>query len=77
MLLGEQRLSATEEEKLKKKFFQQLERKMRGKNLSLKKVDRMLSFPDMLAHWPFYITYVPEKTEVIRMDGSLGKKGRP
>lgn len=76
LLLSEQRLSATEEEKLKKKFFQQLERKIRGKNLSLKKVDRMLSFPDMLAHWPFYITYVPEKTEVIRMDGSLGEKGK-
>ncbi len=76
VILGEQALTPSEEKKLKKEFFQQLEVEMKGENSSLMKVNRPLCFSDILEQWPFSITYVPEETEVIRMDGCMGEKGK-
>lgn len=74
LTLGEQELSPSEEQVLRKTFFQELETQMVGANVSLQKVSQKLCFEDSLAGWPFHITYTPEDAQYLLLDGSLGEK---
>lgn len=76
LTLAEKKLSRKEEEALKSKFFYRLEKEIAGENISLQEVNKNLCLENTIPDWPFYITYVPQDTEYIHLDGSLGEKIR-
>lgn len=76
LTLGEQKLSRKEEKVLRKDFFHELAMQMAGANDSLQQVNQKLCFEEELPGWPFYISYEPQNTEYLHIDGSLGEKSR-
>lgn len=76
LTLAEKKLSRKEEEALKSKFFYRLEKEIAGENISLQEVNKNLCLENTIPDWPFYITYVPQDTEYIHLDGSLGENIR-
>ncbi len=74
LTVEEQKLSDKEIEKLYDEFFGKLTEKIRGKNPSFQRVNQKLEFPEQLEGYPFEITYEPEDSAYIQLDGSLGDK---
>ncbi len=74
--LGEQDISKEEVEDIFKAFFKKLERSMAGENQSLTQVRKPLYFPERLSGFPFSLSYQPEDSNIINLNGTIGKKGR-
>lgn len=72
----ERELSSMEKEALFRKFFGTLKYNMRGKNKTLKSVNRKLIFDDSLDGFPFGIEYQPEDYSLIGLSGELGEEAR-
>ena len=70
--IREKEISDDEKDKLLKALFTDLEAIIAGDNPSLNDVSLDLRFPGSIKGYPFSLSYQPEDTGLVRIDGSLG-----